>query len=442
MSLPSTIARSAKALWIALLGVYILAGAAIVPFHGDEATQLFMGRDYHYLFVEGDLSQVLYDRSRTRALDEQQLRLENGTISKTLHGWLAANLGIAADELNRHWHWGRDYDFNLRRNSLPDEGLLKSARLASALQLALATALFFQFVRMTLNEPTAYLASALFALHPNVLINGRRAMMEGSQLLGLMLVLLAAAWLLRERNWRRLALLGLCMGLAVAAKHPNLIICALVCPALIWAALRERGRRWKPLLAFALPPLVAILVFLLLNPAWWSAPLELPAVIIEMRANLLRAQVDWLGGYSSFAERMEGFFQFVFAPAPQYYEVPRWAQYDVISGQIANYESSGLAGLLFGGASWVGLVTLSLTVVGGILLARAPALEANARILVFVWVLGSAFITLLLTPLPWARYYLPLAPGLALLVAYALTELAGAIEPGRSRKTDGAAVLD
>ncbi|MDE2638423.1 MAG: hypothetical protein OXI30_18800, partial [Chloroflexota bacterium] len=90
---PEKIPRWADALWLALLAVYIVAGATIAPFHGDESTLLYMGRDYHYLFVDRDLSKALYDDTWTRRPDEQRLRLENGVISKTIYGWLAWHQG-------------------------------------------------------------------------------------------------------------------------------------------------------------------------------------------------------------------------------------------------------------------------------------------------------------------------------------------------------------
>ena len=437
-------------IWLAILSLYILAGVAIVPFHGDESTLLYMGRDYHYLFVDGDLSKVLYDDTWTRRPDEQRLRLENGTISKTIYGWLAWKQGYGTGDLNGEWHWGRDYEFNRRTNRVPDAQLLNAARLASAIQLALAAAAFFQFTRMTVNGPTAYLASALLALHPNVLINGRRAMMEGSHLLGLMLALLAGAWLLRERKWQAYLLFGTCLGFALAAKHPNALIAALAFSAValaIWREQRESethklGGGWRQRILLLPTLLVAAAVFLLLNPAWWSAPFDLPFIIAERRAELLRAQVDWIGGYESFTERIQGFFQYVFAAEHQYFEVAHWAEYQVISDQIASYESSGLAGLLVGGTGLFGMVCLLLAISGAIHLARNAAIEAKNRLLLLVWMIGLALVTLLLTPLPWARYYLPLAPALAILLSYAFFVMASAFRKRYSHRANGIDILD
>ena len=330
---------------------------------------------------------------------DQRSRLIDGTISKLVYGWLAWRQGFRPEDLNAFWRWKHDYESNLSSNSVPDADLLNAARMASAAQLALAALLFFQFVQMTLNRPTAYLASALFVLHPNVLINGRRAMMEGSHLLGLMLVLLAGAWLLRERRWWAHALFGVCMGFAVAAKHPNVIVCGLVYLALLLATLRQQRREndqemkaaWRESAVFIVSPIAAALVFLLLNPAWWSAPLELPPVVLDLRAALLQSQVNQFGGYNSIAERIQGFFQYVFAVEHQYFEVPRWAEircdYREQIAVITNLRDwlacliggTGLAGMLMhraGGAIWRGQSRYA-----------SSALDAGIRILMLVWIL-------------------------------------------------------
>ncbi len=436
-------------LWLACLGLYILAGAQIMPFHGDESTLMIMGRDYHYLAVEGDLSKVLYDETWQDNHGEQLLRILNGTISKYIYGWLQTLNGRGPGDLNRDWMWGRDYDFNASRGALPAADLLRWARLASALQLALAGAAFFQFVKLSVDRPTAWLASALFALHPNMLINGRRAMMEGSHILGLTLVLLAGILLLRERRWHQYALLGFCGGLAVAAKHPNAIVCALVYLACLRAPIWRlaRGHAWRgaarDLAGVALAGGITALVFLLLNPAWWNAPLELPPVIIDLRTDLLRRQVTMFGGYESFAGQLSGFFEFTFVGARQYFEVDAWRHYDVISGQIAEYEGSGLAGLRFIGESGrLGLLVLLICVFGALKLALDSGVSREARWLILLWSAGAALSTLWLTPLPWARYYLPLLPAVSLLVAYVAVRAARDLTRTPGPRADGIDPLD
>ncbi len=439
------------ALWLVCLAFYMSAGAASVPFHGDESTLMVMGRDFHYIFVEGDLAKVLYDETWQVNPHEQHLRLLNGTVSKMVYGWLQWLKGFGPQDLNRNWNWGRGYDANAARGALPDGELLRRTRLASTLQLALAAAVFFQCVKMALDRPTAFLASGLFALHPNMLINGRRAMMEGSHILGLMLLLLAAIWLLRDRRWERYVLLGVCAGFAVAAKHSNLIVCALVFLACarepIWRLLQSRGLAWRApaaqLVKCAAAGAISVFLFLLLNPAWWRAPLETAQLTVELRQGLLHDQVDIFGGYNSFAEQAAGFFQYVFVGERQYYEASDWASFDPVSAQIADYEGSWLAGLtIIGNSGRLGLIYLLLTFLGGLRLARDKSVLPEARWLLLIWAIGAALTTLWLTPLPWARYYLPLLPALILFLSYSLVRFAGALIQDPYAKADGFALLD
>ena len=314
--------------------------------------------------------------------------------------------------------------------------MLRQARLASSLQLALAVTLLFQFMKATLNRPTAFLAAALLALHPNLLINGRRAMMEGSHLLGLALVLIAAAWLIQERRWQRYLLLGVCAGFAISAKHPNLVACALVFLAcsvhpilqLLRGSGKHRQRSARDLAGIAVAGAIAVAVFLLLNPGWWQDPLAVASVVIELRQELLQDQVNIFGGYTSFTDHVYGLFQYSFAGDRQYFEAPTWAAYDTIATQIAEYERSGWAGLLFIGSSGrLGLITLLLALVGAVHLARNRSVTAEHRLLLLVWLVGTALATLRLTPLPWARYYLPLLPAVIVVVSYALVTIATAV---------------
>lgn len=441
MRLPLVNPHSFDWLWLGLLAMYIMAGAAIVPFHGDESTLMVMGRDYHYIFVEGDLSKVFFDPTWRDNPHEQQLRLLNGTVSKTIYGWLGAINRIRPQDSNENWSWTSDYDSNAERGALPDPELLRQARLASSLQLALAVALLFQFAKATLNRPTAYLAATFLALHPNMLVNGRRAMMEGSHILGLMLVLMAAVWLIQERRWRSYLLLGICAGFAIAAKHPNISTCALVFLACsvapLWRLIRGSRKDWrKPvqdLAGIVVAGAMTVAVFLLLNPGWWSDPLTVAPLVVELRQGLLQDQVNIFGGYTSLADQVTGLFQYAFVGELQYFEAPNWAGYDMFTTQITRYERSGLAGLLFiGSTGRLGLIALLLALFGAVHLARNRNMNAEHRLLLSVWLVGAALATLRLTPLPWARYYLPLLPAVIVLVSYALVTIATAIRQTHS----------
>ena len=437
-------------MWLGLLSLYILAGTAIVPNHGDEATLIFMAQDFHEVYLYGNLRDILFNREAAYSDYAMGLRLLNGTVSKNVYGFVTASNGLSSADINEPWNWMENYESNVAQGRIPQSWILHQARLASATQLALAVALFFQFTRMALGRPSAYLASAFLALHPNMLINGRRAMMEGSHMLGLMLVLLAGIWLLRQRTWKSYALLGVCMGFAVAAKHPNVLVAGTVfCACLLMPIaqyLRERGRQrrmlTKALLGMTVTAVMAALVFLLLNPSWWSAPLDVPQVVFQLRQDLLRSQVENLGGYNSLAEQISGFFQYVFVGERQYFESPTWAGVDIPTTQIAAYERSGLAGLLYiGESSWLGIICLALSFVGLAFLVHSACVSPEIKTLILAWIGGTALFTLLLTPLPWARYYLPLVPALILLVSHALVVLAAWLWKRMKSQAYGVAIL-
>ena len=449
MPLRLVIPRRLDWLWLGLLAIYIVAGAAIVPFHGDESTLIWMGRDYFHIAGEAGFSRVRYDGSPLSSEIEQVHRLINGAVSKTIYGWAASTLGFEIGDLNNLWDWSRDFQSNVADNHFPDAILLLRARQLSALQLALAAAAFFAFARIALNRPTAYLASLIFALHPSILINGRRAMMEGSHLLGLTLVLLAAAWLMQGRKpWKYLAL-GVFAGFALAAKHHNVVAVTAVYLALALPTMRHwlRSGKWRrqlrELLLLILSGLVAILTFLVLNPGWWSAPLQLAFAVIEERQALMTSHVMDAGGYDSYGAQITGFFWYVFVGARQYFELAHWAGYAEISQQIRAYEASGLAGvLLIGDSRALGILCLVASVIGAGLLARNRGISPDMRLLILLWAGISALATLQLTPLPWARYYLPLLPVAILLAAYCATSLAELMLNVRVAKADGLALLD
>ncbi len=435
--------------WVALLSVYILMGATLVPFHGDESSKIYVGRDYYYIFLQGDLAKIKLDTKRSASADEYRANLASGTISNMIYGWLAANNGFAIEDLNDDWHWGQSYEWNSENNRVPDAQLLWQARLASSVQLALAAALFFVFAKRSINRPTAYVASLLYALHPSVLLNGRRAMQEGSHALGLMMILLTALWLIRQRKLWQYALFGICAGLAISAKHSNIFSTATIFLAnagvSIYEAARSMGAprqelRW--LLGLVVAALLMLLVFALLNPGWWDAPLETAAAVMSERGDLLERQAGVYGGYESLGQEVKGFFRFVFMGETQYYEDNLWAGYAKISEQIEAYEASGWAGVTIGANLLAGLVMLSLSVFGVVHLVRNREIPVTNRAWLLIWGGGIALIIFAVTPLPWARYYLPVLPFVVLMAGYTIVTVLPLLWIGIKKRVYGIAVLD
>ncbi len=399
--------RTIDTLWLLALMAYVLAGVHLVPFHGDESTTTWMSKDAAYWF--GQAERLRYD-PEPQYPDEQQLRLITGSLTKYLMGVLWGMNGYHVDDINEQWHWGFDWTWNIQNGHAPDGFLLMLGRWPSALMLAVSVGVVFALGLQVGQRPAAYIASGYYALHPVVLLNGRRAMFEGGLLLFALLAVLLIIYTLRYRHWFWAVLLGIAGGLALSAKHPAAFTLVAVFGAGGFYALRQ-ARDLLPRLAVA-----AVLVggvFFVLHPVWWGDPLARVGHVLEARTGILNDQVNLFGGYTDFADQTAGFARQLAAINPQYYEVPEWAGY--INELIASYESSPWAGVDF---PPLHVLMMALAVFGTFCLEDAPT-----RWIVLAWAGGVLLSSWLLTPIEWQRYYLLCYPVIAVLSAAAIVKL-------------------
>ncbi|MBK8026625.1 MAG: phospholipid carrier-dependent glycosyltransferase [Chloroflexi bacterium] len=410
------------------LGAYIVAGVSITPFHGDEATQIAMSRDYTLIFREGNLDVVRYQENPADPA-VQELRLINGVVNKLLVGLALSLRGYMADDLNQPWDWGADWDYNIANGHAPSTDLLIAARLPSALLTALGLLPMFALGWMVGGRSGALIAVVLYALHPALLVNGRRAMMEGSMIAFSLFTVLAGVWFARTRSWWSAMLLALAAGLALASKHTAVFTlvavygaCALL--VLVDFARASREHADKPpvraLLWLVLSAVGALMLFYALNPTWWGDPIGRAGQVLALRSDLLAGQTTAFGGYPDTGAALSGWLRQAFIPPAQYYEVPAWA--GAISGEISAYEASaldgvrdlqaaGLEGVLFN-------LLLPLAALAGLgsLIGRGSR-NPRARTVIVLWVVAMVVTTALLTPLEWQRYYLPVHPAAMLMAA-------------------------
>ncbi len=426
--------RALDVLWLAVLAVYVLAGVDDVPFHGDESSLIAMSRDYYHLVQKRDLGPVLYEPSPADPMD-QELRLINGTVGKMAMGFAWDMAGLTEADLNRPWLWGADWEYNVSTGHVPGERLLHAARLSSAVLTAISVAAAFAIAWIAGGRPAAWATALIYASDPAVLLNGRRAMMEGAHLAFATLTVLAALLVVREQGRRpaprrrRLvgltALFGIMGGAAVASKHPALIVVGVGFATIASEPFIRRTPsplNRRRILRWIGAGVLVLLTFLVLNPAWWSDPLHMPGRVLELRGHLLDQQVAGYGGYDGLGERLEGMVRQAFGLEPQYYEAPGWK--DWIAGEIAHYEDSWLAGrsdglawaLALGGASVVGIWQLG------------RRWREGTAWTILLWTGITAVALFIATPLEWQRYYLPLRPPLAVVAGCGVAALAaGAI---------------
>lgn len=468
------IGRVLDILWLAALMVYVVAGYKKVPFHGDEATLLFMSSDYYYLVQTRDIDPLLYTSTPVEP-SEQELRIINGTVGKMAMAlaWDAA--GLTIHDINEQWVWEWSLEQNQVLGHMPGDALLHAGRLSSALLAAASVVGVFLVARLAARRRiAAWGASLIYATTPAVLINGRRSMMEGSMLCFTVFTVLAAVLIAREQKrpsprpgvligWY--ALLGVMGGLAIASKHNALMIVVVVFLAVLVLPLikarqltaenaeaaektlraREKhlaaegdkaspsAMRWRGvagrgpdgvrlhLLRVGGAALLVIIVFLALNPAWWSNPLKMPPRVLDARKTLLDSQVAWYGGYDRLDARIGEFLTQAFFATPQYYEVAVWQDY--VGDQIEAYEQTLLTGR-GGGPVWGVLLVLAF---GVGLAALLDGFRDGPAWIVLVWAVGAMLTLLIVTPMSWQRYYLPMQAPVAVVCGIGLGQLAALV---------------
>jgi 4-amino-4-deoxy-L-arabinose transferase-like glycosyltransferase len=449
-------ARLLPIVWLVSLAAYIFAGMPLTPFHADESTQIAMSRDA-WAIAAGDLDALRYlDRPADPAA--QELRLINGTLNAWAIGAVLALSGYTPADLPPPWDWGASIAYNVDRGARPTPEMLALARLPSTTWYALGLLPMFALGWRVGGRIGAFIAVFLYALHPALLVNGRRAMMEGGLVALSLFTVWAGAWLVRLRArpgrgyvWAAGAL-GAAAGLALASKHTAVFTVVSVYAAALALILATRmtartadapdaaalGRRPRRLLAaWALSGVIALGIFYLLTPTWWGDPVGRAGEVLRLRADLLRGQTDAFGGYDGFGAAFNGWLEHGFFPFPQFYEVGGWAAY--LSPEIGAYQESvldgmrdlpagGLEGLLLG----VFMPFIALAGAGAMIgkgSAPLPGMATSGeRALILSWALTVAAATLLLTPLAWQRYYLPFHPALIVLVT---AGMAWATRPAR-----------
>lgn len=434
--------------------LYTLLGVGLTPFHADESTQIMMSRDYHYQFIAGDWSQVLYHDPPLNAT-EQHLRLLNGTVSKYLFGLAWHSGGYTVADLNEQWLWGASWDWNAANGHIPTDDLLQRTRWISALLTALSVPVMFGLGCRWAGRGTAYAASFLLAIHPVILLHGRRAYMEGTLLFFSLLTILVAIWWTnhlsgktkrRGAGWLLPLGLGISAGLTVASKHSGLVAVGAAYLGLLIIIVRA-GWQNQPMtrrtfITLIGSGLLSLIVFFALNPAWWGNPLVRIPEVLALRTGLLADQSAAFPEaiYSGLGDRLNGlFYQLTTAPLA-YYEVSAWADY--IAEPITAYQSSPWTGVQTGTTTLTTLWGMSLfllSLVGLGRLLQDMAHQHPAAIISGLWGGLTLLFIVLTIPLAWQRYYMPLYSVQVLLAGAGFVTLVGWLTAQRWRGPDHAA---
>ena len=415
----SKAAPFADALLLLLLAAYTLAGVPLATYHGDEGMQIYASRDFDIAFVDGD-PWALTTTPPYPIDSPQYLRIINGSIHRYAVGAVLqwGGFGGAGMPIEPGWNWGLSYEENVAGGWLPSEPILHAARYASAVLFALSLLPVFGIGWVLGGRVAAYVGVLLYGFNPLLLINARRSMMEGSLLFFGMLALWAAVLIADRLVREQRVSVGLWVGLAVAgaltlaSKHSGAIFLVGAWGWVAWVALWMRRAVWQRWGGLLLAGIAAIALFVGMSPALWSNPIDRFQDLARLRAELIEIQVSLeADAPMTTGQRVVWAVTQPYITPPKHYDRPDWGNAADIRASEQAYNASGLSGMPSHPA--LGALIMLAAAAGAVALVRGwPPMGIG-----LVWWVGVTTLALLLNPLPWDRYYIPLVPPLAFLAA-------------------------
>lgn len=391
-----------------------------IPFHPDETSLLYQGRDLEILLSSpGTLA---WDPARSDDYD-QRYRALNAPLAKYVIAISRRLIGYGPEHVATDWNWEKSWQENKDAGALPDDRLLQAARTGVTILLPVSMLILTACGYLLAGKRAAYLTALLFAMHALILVHNRRAMSEGVMILGVCLAILGL--LLADRHpW--LAALG--AGIAFNAKYstaPLLLISLVAC---LWVPAAQEKRSKKILKNFVIFVLVLAIVLVGLNPFLWSDPVHAAAELWQARQTLVSEQVLALKVrlpeqvLDSLAKRLAALLGHLFLSPPQFAEVGNYLQQT--TRQAEAYLSFPLHQLLRGNVG--GALFFVLTLFGIIVSYRGfSTVRASTRrmfLLLGMATFVQACALLVAIPLPFQRYYLPLVPFVCLWTALGLNQ--------------------
>ncbi|MEP6987453.1 MAG: phospholipid carrier-dependent glycosyltransferase [Chloroflexota bacterium] len=427
------------AVWLAALIIYAALGLKLAPFHGDEAMHIYTSKDYTTVFIDHKLQSLPVNPPYDIDSDSR-LRLLNGSVMRYTVGFIMQAEGLTKQDLPPRpgWDWGLHYADDIASGHLPSEPVLMAGRTAALIYFALSIIAMFGIGWQFGGRWVAYIATALYALNPIILLNGRRALVEGAMLGFGLLAIWIALEIARRREkgakglWGWWLALIVSSALALVSKYSGTIFVAGAFGGIFIAEvvrvvrkptegnpLRPYSSLVSSTLKLTASGLLALALVVALSPALWNDPVSRVRDLGQMLQEQVEIVVSILApnAPTTIPQRVEGIVTQPFLTPVAYFEQASWADAAPVMASIATYEASPLSGIPVNPV--IGIILTVLTGVGlvAVFWSRLRPYESWAVSPVLVIWLLVTIANLLINPLPWQRYYLPLIPIDALLVA-------------------------
>jgi 4-amino-4-deoxy-L-arabinose transferase-like glycosyltransferase len=349
-------------------------------------------------------------------------RLIDAPLVRDMIGFGRSLVGLSP--LPVDWNWSLDWKTNQQAGALPDPRLLITARFAVASLFPLTLICLFLTGRKLHGPPLGLVAAVLVGINPLVLLHARRAMSEGVLLFCSALFLMTLV-----RYPRKSWLIGLAVGLALAAKQSTFPFILVGLVGIIWYE-RSQFIGVRPFLVrICIYFSVLIGVFFLLNPVFWKDPVATGQAMLKTRLDLTTRQeadiqrVDPERALNSPGKRLVAALGQIYLLPPAYEDI---ANYSIeLTPQEFLYQSlpieTSLRGLIWGGFFLIfTLIGLVFAWLRSKQMGRYRQLTIRLFLLAAV-IQGSSLAAFV--PTAYQRYWIPEIPFICMLEAFGVLSI-------------------
>ena len=400
------------------LTVFLFYGMALVPFHPDESTHIYMSRDLELIFNQPLSIAWTPDLPLN---NELILRSLGAPLTKYLIGfgrWITITPQLSSD-----WIWGLSWEENAAGGALPNRRLLLSSRVITTALLPIALFFLYKAIQNTYSNKTALIAVILLGLNPLFLLHGRRAMNEAAALAGICFFL----WAISQEEIRPW-LVGLAMAAAFNAKQSAIALL----PIGIIAVCKPFKIRSNPnsiakrIVGFGL--FFTVITFML-NPFFWKHPLRAVLASREITAELQAKQLNDYYPRQEDAKKQTISYQTLALLSNLYLSQPSTADVGNYLVETKSQEEQyfkiplhNIGRNLFPAAVFL-ILSLSGFMIGVLRLKSSGNITAMPSVLFLLATIFQFFTILYFLPLPWQRYVVPLLPFTCLWTAVGLSPI-------------------
>jgi len=384
--------------------------AASVPFHPDEATQIFMSADMNQLW---NIPAVVFYSANPIEPIRQHYRLVDAPITRYFVG--ISLVVFREPPLATDWDWSKTWEENSAAGALPSQSQLLAGRFFPFLTFPLILYLAYLFGRQTLSNWASLVLVTLIGINSLVLLHTRRAMAESFLLLGCILLL----YLLTRPKispW----LLGLAAAFTISAKQSAIGFIPIIMVVFLSQTKMSWEQRFILITKFSF---ILLVTTYLLNPIIWKDPAAAIQAGIRERSTLSSNQV------AAFSELMPdrmlndpikkfaGLIGNLFFTPPAIQDVGNYTQ--SLEQSSERYLSNPLNTLTR--SPFAAMLLLAMSLLGaGFAALTLRTKQLTLPLIVLMACVSQVGAILIGLQLPFQRYVIPIVPYVAWFTAYSI----------------------